>query len=344
MPKALFSLSGVPRRLNRRGIADMLVLVPPEPGASLYDGISSLEAGQLLTADRAGGQARRFWCARARERAAAAGRPGVRGGIHRAVRPGGGRPGCAASARSACCSAASLDSTSVAEAAALCSVARRTPDRLHRRSDDRRLSTASLTCPAGRSTRRRWRARSPPGTGNVDHLPSCAPRGCSWTTSTGSSTWPRRPTPGPPASVWYEGIAAAAQRRDISVLLTGKERELRSRAGPARPDPVPGRQAADRSRPGARPAAQAPTGAVRRLPGSSRAAGWSPGCPGTFSSRSPAATTTIRCSAARTGGRRCHRSIPSSPGSSGWPSAAAPGTATDGCCAGSTPPPPGSAT
>ncbi len=60
-PKALFALAAVPRELNRQGIADMLVLVPPEPGASLYEGISSLEPGHMLTADRQGCRVRRFW-------------------------------------------------------------------------------------------------------------------------------------------------------------------------------------------------------------------------------------------------------------------------------------------
>ena len=106
MPKALFALAAVPRRLNHQGIADMLVLVPPEPGASLYEGIGSLEPGHLLTADRQGCRVRAVLGARAREGAAAAERPGVRGGVHRAVRPGGGGPAAEPRTRSACCSAA----------------------------------------------------------------------------------------------------------------------------------------------------------------------------------------------------------------------------------------------
>src|ERR1700729_390291 len=42
MPKALFAPPG-PRTLTHQGTADLLVLVPPEPGASLYEGIGSLE-------------------------------------------------------------------------------------------------------------------------------------------------------------------------------------------------------------------------------------------------------------------------------------------------------------
>ena len=37
----------------------MLILVPPEPGASLYEGIGSLEPGHMLTADPAGCRVRR---------------------------------------------------------------------------------------------------------------------------------------------------------------------------------------------------------------------------------------------------------------------------------------------
>jgi asparagine synthase (glutamine-hydrolysing) len=61
MPKALFALPGVSRRLNPQGIADLLILVPLEPGASLYHGIRCLEPGHVVTADRQGCLVRAFW-------------------------------------------------------------------------------------------------------------------------------------------------------------------------------------------------------------------------------------------------------------------------------------------
>jgi asparagine synthase (glutamine-hydrolysing) len=61
MPKALFALAGVPRQLNPQTIADMLILVPPEPGTSPYHDIRSLEPGHLAVADRQGCSVRAFW-------------------------------------------------------------------------------------------------------------------------------------------------------------------------------------------------------------------------------------------------------------------------------------------
>jgi len=61
MPKALFALPGVPRRLCMESIADSLVLVPLEPGTSLFQGIRSLEPAHALTVDRGGCQVRAFW-------------------------------------------------------------------------------------------------------------------------------------------------------------------------------------------------------------------------------------------------------------------------------------------
>jgi asparagine synthase (glutamine-hydrolysing) len=61
MPRALFALPGVPRRLCLEGIADSLVLVPLEPGTSLFHDIGSLEPGHALTVDRRGCQVRAFW-------------------------------------------------------------------------------------------------------------------------------------------------------------------------------------------------------------------------------------------------------------------------------------------
>ena len=60
-PKAIFALSGVPRRLSEQSIADLLVLVPLEPGTSLYQGIHTVEPGHLVTADRLGCRVRSFW-------------------------------------------------------------------------------------------------------------------------------------------------------------------------------------------------------------------------------------------------------------------------------------------
>jgi asparagine synthase (glutamine-hydrolysing) len=61
MPKALFALPGVPRRLSQQGIADFLILVPPEPGTSLFHRVQSLEPGHAATVDRRGCQVRAFW-------------------------------------------------------------------------------------------------------------------------------------------------------------------------------------------------------------------------------------------------------------------------------------------
>jgi asparagine synthase (glutamine-hydrolysing) len=61
MPRALFTLPGVPRRLCLENVADGLILVPPEPGTSLFQDIRSLEPGHVLTVDRRGRQERAFW-------------------------------------------------------------------------------------------------------------------------------------------------------------------------------------------------------------------------------------------------------------------------------------------
>jgi len=61
MPRALFALPGVPRRLCLESIADSLILVPLEPGSSLFQDIRSLEPGHALTVDRRGCQVRAFW-------------------------------------------------------------------------------------------------------------------------------------------------------------------------------------------------------------------------------------------------------------------------------------------
>lgn len=61
MARALFALPGVPRRLCLESVADHLILVPPEPGSSLFQDIGSLEPGYALTAGPQGCQMRAFW-------------------------------------------------------------------------------------------------------------------------------------------------------------------------------------------------------------------------------------------------------------------------------------------
>jgi asparagine synthase (glutamine-hydrolysing) len=61
MPRALFALPGVPRKLCLSSVADYLTLVPPEPGASLFHGIRSLEPGHAVTVDHRGCRVREFW-------------------------------------------------------------------------------------------------------------------------------------------------------------------------------------------------------------------------------------------------------------------------------------------
>jgi len=61
MPRALFALPGVPRRLCLESVADHLILVPLEPGASMFQDIRSLEPGHVLAVDRRGSHLRAFW-------------------------------------------------------------------------------------------------------------------------------------------------------------------------------------------------------------------------------------------------------------------------------------------
>lgn len=61
VPRALFALPGVPRRLCLESVADHLILVPFEPGASLFRDISVLEPGHALTAGPRGCRVRAFW-------------------------------------------------------------------------------------------------------------------------------------------------------------------------------------------------------------------------------------------------------------------------------------------
>jgi asparagine synthase (glutamine-hydrolysing) len=61
MPRALFALPGVLRRLSLDSVADHLIVVPLEPGASMFQDIRTLEPGHALTVDRRGCQLRAFW-------------------------------------------------------------------------------------------------------------------------------------------------------------------------------------------------------------------------------------------------------------------------------------------
>jgi len=61
MPKALFALPGVPRRLCFESVADYLILVPLEPGVSMFQGIRTLEPGHALVVDPRGCHLRAFW-------------------------------------------------------------------------------------------------------------------------------------------------------------------------------------------------------------------------------------------------------------------------------------------
>ena len=88
MPRALFALPGVPRRLCLESIADNLILVPLEPGASLFHDIRSLEPGHALTVGPPRLPGAGVLETGAAARASTALRRGVRGGVHGALRPG----------------------------------------------------------------------------------------------------------------------------------------------------------------------------------------------------------------------------------------------------------------
>ncbi len=61
MPRALFAVPGVPRRLCLESVADHLILVPLERGASLFHDIRGLEPGHSLTVSARGCHVRAFW-------------------------------------------------------------------------------------------------------------------------------------------------------------------------------------------------------------------------------------------------------------------------------------------
>ena len=217
-PKALFALSSVPRELNRQGIADMLVLVPPEPGASLYEGISSLEPGHMLTADRQGCRVRRFWAPdlgkelRLRsdeeyEEAFTELFDRVVADQLRSLGPVG------------MLLSSGLDSTSVAASAA---------PQLAKRGERLAAFTGAPMIGFREPDLPGWVLDEAPLAGevaaryrNVDHLVVRA-QGLFLDDLDRFFDAAEMPYTGTASRVWYEGIMAAAQRRDISVLLTGK--------------------------------------------------------------------------------------------------------------------------
>ena len=208
----------MPRRLSHQGIADLLVLVPPEPGASLYEGISSLEPGHQLTADRRGCRVRAFWTPELRrelrlgsdqeyEEAFTELFDRVVADQLRSLSPVG------------MLLSGGLDSTSVAASAA---------PLLAKRGE--RLAAFTGAPMIG------FRERDLPGWvldeaplaglvaarhGNVDHFVVRAP-GLFLDDLDRFFDVAETPYTGTASRVWYEGIMAAAQRRDVSVLLTGK--------------------------------------------------------------------------------------------------------------------------
>jgi asparagine synthase (glutamine-hydrolysing) len=217
-PKALFALASVPRELSLQGIADMLVLVPPEPGASLYEGISSLEPGHMLTADRQGCQVRRFWAPdlgkelRLRsdeeyEEAFTELFDRVVADQLRSLGPVG------------MLLSSGLDSTSVAAAAA---------PQLAKRGERLAAFTGAPMIGFREPDLPGWVLDEAPLAGevaaryrNVDHLVVRA-QGLFLDDLDRFFDAAEMPYTGTASRVWYEGIMAAAQRRDISVLLTGK--------------------------------------------------------------------------------------------------------------------------
>jgi asparagine synthase (glutamine-hydrolysing) len=217
MPKALFALS-VPRRLNHQGIADLLVLVPPEPGASLYEGIGSLEPGHLLTADRQGCRERAFWAPELRkelrlrsdqeyEEAFTELFDRVVADQLRSLNPVG------------MLLSGGLDSTSVAASAAPLLAKR--GERLAAFTGAPMIGFREPDLPGWVLDEAALAGRVAARHGNVDHLVVRA-QGLFLDDLDRFFDAAEMPYTGTASRVWYEGIMAAAQRRDISVLLTGK--------------------------------------------------------------------------------------------------------------------------
>ena len=61
MPKGLFALPFIPRKINEQKLADMLVRSPADPQSTQYHGISRLPTGSCLIAGREGISVRPFW-------------------------------------------------------------------------------------------------------------------------------------------------------------------------------------------------------------------------------------------------------------------------------------------
>lgn len=61
VPKGLFALPAIPRRLNLERIADYLVQAPIEPGTSFFLDICRLHAGHILTVSTGMVRVRKFW-------------------------------------------------------------------------------------------------------------------------------------------------------------------------------------------------------------------------------------------------------------------------------------------
>jgi asparagine synthase (glutamine-hydrolysing) len=59
--KALFALPEVPRRLDASGLASLFSYWSVLPPGSVFEGISALPAGHLMTVDAAGSRLRRYW-------------------------------------------------------------------------------------------------------------------------------------------------------------------------------------------------------------------------------------------------------------------------------------------
>jgi len=218
MPRALFALPGVPRALNLQSIADLLVLVPPEPGASLYEGISSLEPGHQLTVDRQGSRERVFW------------KPDLRRELRlgsdeeyqdaftelfdrvvadqlRSLQPVG------------MLLSGGLDSASVAAAAAPLLAKR--GERLTAFTGAPMVGFRDPDLPGWALDEASLAGTVAARHGNVDHL-VLRPPGVFLDDLDQFFDAAEMPYTGTASRVWYEGIMAAAFRRDISVLLTGK--------------------------------------------------------------------------------------------------------------------------
>ena len=219
MPRALFALPGVPRRLCLESIADSLILVPSEAGTSLFQDIRRLEPGHALTVDRGGCQVRAFW------------RPELRHELRlrcdeeyveafterfdrvvadhlRSLSPVG------------VLMSGGLDSTSVAATAA---------PLLARRGEHLAAFTAAPRDGFREPGAPHWLVDEAPLAGTVaaryENIDLSVIRAEGLFFLDGLDRFldaAEMPYEAPACRVWYEGIMAEAQRRGIRVLLTGK--------------------------------------------------------------------------------------------------------------------------